>query len=454
LRSEVCRSGDEMTQQQPNLRRTQRIVQRYKGIVAGFLILGAVAGIAYAYLNPPLESSSTIVILPTPKPNIATDQLIAESEPVLAKALPGIGGGTTLQELRTKITVTSPTANALTITATDKSASVAEADANAVAAAYLAFIGSSSSPVGAVSGRVFEPATTATSGSAITTYVIYGPIGLVVGGIVGFVVALRRDRGDRRLRTRDELASSIGVPVLASVDAEEPGSAHGWLKLFAEYEPDPVQAWALRTTLARLRATGSGSGSGADGDSRAKVAVVSLTTDPGALAIGPQLAVFASSLGIRTVLVVLAQSPGESVAGLRAACAAWRPASAKQADSLRVVEATDADLDSLPEAPLTVVVTTVDDSAALVSSAVRRHATVLAVSPRTVTALQLARAAAAAADAGASVAGIVVANPDPDDTTTGMAPAVSRRTSALPTRVTTPSPSRGNNVATMREEHR
>jgi uncharacterized protein (DUF849 family) len=78
---------------------------------------------------------------------------------------------------------------------------------------------------------------------------------------------------------------------------------------------------------------------------------------------------------------------------------------------------------------------------------------VLAVSPRTATALQLARAAASAADAGASVAGIVVANPDPDDTTTGMAPAVNRRTSALPTRVTTPSPGRGN-VTTMREEHR
>lgn len=443
-----------MTQQQPNLRRTQRIVQRYKGIVGGFLILGAVAGAAYAYLNPPLKSSSTIVILPTPKPNIATDQLIAESEPVLAKALPSIGGGTTLQQLRSQITVTSPTANALTITATDKTASAAEADANAVATAYLAFIGSSSSPVGVVSGRVFEPATTATSGSAITTYVIYGPIGLVVGGIVGFVVALRRDRGDRRLRTRDELASSIGVPVLAAVDAEDPGSGHAWLKLLADYEPDPVQAWTLRTMLARLRATGAGSGSGADGDSRAKVAVVSLTTDPAALAIGPQLAVFASSLGIRTVLVVLAQSPGESVAALRAASAAWRPTSPKQADSLRVVAATDADLDSLPEAPLTVVVTTVDDSAPLVSVAVRRHATVLAVSPRTVTALQLARAAASAADAGASVAGIVVANPDPDDTTTGMAPAVSRRTSALPTRVTTPSASRGNNVATMREEHR
>ena len=447
-----------MTQQQPNLRRTQRIVQRYKGIVGGFLVLGAVAGGAYAYLNPPLKSSSTIVILPTPKPNIATDQLIAESEPVLAKALPTIGGGTTLQQLRSQITVTSPTANALTITATDKTASAAEADANAVAAAYLAFIGSSSSPVGVVSGRVFEPATTATSGSAITTYVIYVPIGLVVGGIVGFVVALRRDRGDRRLRTRDELASSIGIPVLAAVDAEDPGSGHAWLKLLADYEPDPVQAWTLRTMLARLRATGagsgSGSGSGADGDSRAKVAVVSLTTDPAALAIGPQLAVFASSLGIRTVLVVLAQSPGESVSALRAACAAWRPASPKQADSLRVVAATDADAGSLPEAPLTVVVTTVDDTAPLVSVAVRRHATVLAVSPRTVTALQLARAAASAADAGASVAGIVVANPDPDDTTTGMAPAVSRRTSALPTRVTTPTASRGNNVATMREEHR
>ena len=38
-----------MTQQQPNLRRSMRIVRRYKGIVGGFAFLGLVAGVGYAY---------------------------------------------------------------------------------------------------------------------------------------------------------------------------------------------------------------------------------------------------------------------------------------------------------------------------------------------------------------------------------------------------------------------
>jgi hypothetical protein len=103
-----------------------------------------------------------------------------------------------------------------------------------------------------------------------------------------------------------------------------------------------------------------------------------------------------------------------------------------------------------------VIVTTVDDAAPRVSEAVRAHATVLAVSPRVATPEQLARVAASAADAGGNVVGIMVANPEPDDATTGFAPAMGRQPRALPTRMngTTRAP-RGNGVvATMREERR
>lgn len=451
-----------MTQQQPNMRRSLRIVRRYKGIVGGFALLGAVAGVGYAVLNPPLQSSSALVIVPIPKPNIATDALIAHSAPVLAGALPKVGRGTSLDELRTETTVTEATGNVLSITATDKTAADAEADANAVAASFLSFIGSQNSPVGPVAARVFVPATTATSGGAIKQFVIYGPIGLVAGVLIGFIVALRKDRGDRRLRTRDEIASSIGLPVLAAVEADEPGDARAWVKLLAEYSPEPVQAWTLRTALTRLRAVGSvagpgnGSGNGsANGGSRATVAVVSLASDPAAFAIGPQLAVFASTLGIPTALVVCAQSAGETVAMLRAAAAAWTPGSANHAMNLRVIAATDADLEApLPKAALTVVVTAADDNAPRVSTAVRAHATVLAVSPRAATAEQLARVAASAADVGGNVVGIVVANPDPDDATTGSAPALGRQTRVLPTRInSTTFAGRGNGaVATTREE--
>jgi capsular polysaccharide biosynthesis protein len=457
-----------MTQQQPNLRRSMRIVRRYKGIVGGFAFLGLVAGVGYAVLNPPQQTSSALVILPTPKPNIQTDTLIAESAPVLTAALPKIGHGMTLTALHQGITATDATGNVISVNAKDKTAAEAEDDANAVAASFLSFIGSANSPVGAVAGRVFVPASTATSGGAVKQFILYGPIGLLAGLLIGFIVALRRDRGDRRLRTRDEIANSIGVPVLAAVEADQPGDAQAWLRLLAEYQPDAVQAWTLRTTLTRLRSasggagpgqnTGSGNGAGGvGGHGRTAIAVVSPAADPAALAIGPQLAVFASSLGIPTALIVCAQAPGEANTTLRAAAAAWSPASAAQANTLRVIAASDADLQgALPGAALTVIVTTVDDAAPRVSEAVRAHATVLAVSPRVATPEQLARVAASAADAGGNVVGIMVANPEPGDATTGFAPAIGRQPRVLPTRMngTTRAP-RGNGVvATMREERR
>jgi capsular polysaccharide biosynthesis protein len=449
-----------MTQQQPNLRRSMRIVRRYKGIVGGFAFLGLVAGVGYAVLNPPQQTSSALVILPTPKPNIQTDTLIAESAPVLTAALPKIGHGMTLTALHQGITATDATGNVISVNATDKTASEAEDDANAVAASFLSFIGSANSPVGAVAGRVFVPASTATSGGAVKQFILYGPIGLVAGLLIGFIVALRKDRGDRRLRTRDEIANSIGVPVLGAVEADQPGDAQAWLRLLAEYQPDAVQAWTLRTTLTRLRSVsggGAGQNGSGNGPGRTAIAVISPAADPAALAIGPQLAVFASSLGIPTALIVCAQAPGEANTTLRAAAAAWSPASAAQANTLRVIAASDADLQGgLPGAALTVIVTTVDDAAPQVSEAVRAHATVLAVSPRVATPEQLARVAASAADAGGNVVGIMVANPEPDDATTGFAPAMGRQPRVLPTRMngTTRAP-RGNGVvATMREERR
>jgi len=452
-----------MTQQQPNLRRSMRIVRRYKGIVGGFALLGLVAGVGYAMLNPPLQTSSALVILPAPKPNIQTDTLIAESAPVLSAALPHIGHGMTLTGLHKGITVTDSTGNVISINATDKTAAEAEADANAVAASFVSFIGSANSPVGATDGRVFVTASTATSSGAFKEFILYGPIGLVAGLLIGFIVAMRKDRGDRRLRTRDEIANSIGVPVLAAVEADQPGDAQAWLRLLAQYQPDAVQAWTLRTALARLRSAsddagrygGSANGNGAPG--RTAIAVASLATDSAALSVGPQLAVFASSLGIPTALIVCAQAPGEATATLRAAAAAWSPASAAQANTLRVIAASDADLQgALPPAVLTVIVMAVDDAAPRVSEVVRAHATVLAVSPRVATPERLARVAASAADAGGNVVGIMVANPEPDDVTTGFAPAMGRQPRVLPTRMngTTRAP-RGNAVvATMREERR
>jgi hypothetical protein len=81
---------------------------------------------------------------------------------------------------------------------------------------------------------------------------------------------------------------------------------------------------------------------------------------------------------------------------------------------------------------LTVVVAVVDGQNPEVALTMRATATVLGVSAGAVTARQLARVAASAAADGRDIVGVVVADPDPHDRTTGrvpqLAPPAQRRT--------------------------
>ena len=97
-----------------------------------------------------------------------------------------------LQTFLTRVSVSTVTPNVLSISANDKSASLAEEEANDVAASYISYIGGPSSPIGAVSARVFVPATAATGQSAQLKLVLYGVGGALLGALIGFVVAVSR----------------------------------------------------------------------------------------------------------------------------------------------------------------------------------------------------------------------------------------------------------------------
>jgi hypothetical protein len=87
------------------------------------------------------------------------------------------------------------------------------------------------------------------------------------------------------------------------------------------------------------------------------------------------------------------------------------------------------------------VVGVVDGHAPRVADTMRAATTILGVSAGAVTAEQLARVAASAATAGREIAGVLVADPDPADHTTGRIPQLARpahrktptRTSGTPT---------------------
>lgn len=232
--------------------------------------------------------------------------------------------------------------------------------------------------------------------------------------LVGSLLVLR-GRRETTLRSRDQIADALGIPVVASIESGTPRSIAGWTDLLRDYTPDNVGMWTLRQ-LVRLVTPGH-PGSLAEGptskDAPPAVVVVTLSGDVRALAVGPQLASFAASTGLATTLVT-AQSH-ESATALWAACAGLAP-EAHPRPGLSV----DAGHGLRPDEDLVVHLAVVDrQRPALRVRTNDRAVTLLAVSAGTATADDLARVALATDDARHPIARIVVVDPDPLDRTTG-----------------------------------
>ena len=423
-----------------DMRRSLRIVRRHKRIVIIAAALGLLAGAAFTVLKPPLLKSEAQVMLPTGAGKYtATQAVIASSDPVLTEAGQQLSPPMSVQALRTRVQTKALTSNIISIAAEGATAAQARNTANAVASSYITFINQNVTPGGQMVARPLS--TTLATGTPLPSRVVlFGGLGALLGALIGMIIALAIGRSDRRLRERDEIADTIGVPVLASIPVAHPSDAAGWTRLLEEYNPGAVPAWNLRKALQHLGLTDLKGGSGGS------LAVLSLSSDPGALALGPQLAVFAASLGIPTALVLGPQQDANVTATLRAACAVPPPAQSKRPDQLRVSVRDQDDAEHQPDgagagrqpdAALTTVVAVVDAQTPRVAGTIRTTATVLGVSAGRTTAEQLARVAASLAADGRQIAGILVADPESADHTTGrvpqLAPPSHRR---LPTRLT------------------
>lgn len=417
-----------------DFKRAVQLVARHKLILSAVVALGLVAGCAWAVLRPPMLTSQAWVALPTPtRGGAVTQVVIAGSDEVLTRAMRDIRPGMSVSALRARVEVESRTGTFIVVAAKGKPAAQAEEIANAVARTYVAYVRQRGNlPDGPVQARVWQIATTATGPSLASRMVLMGLLGGLVGGVLATFGILALSRQDRRLRDRDAIADSIGVPVVAAIGVEHVSDAAGWRKLLEEYEPSAVDAWRMRKALQYLGlADLSMSGRKPAG---LVLTVISCSFDRRALALGPQLAVFAASRGIPTALVVGPQQDVSAAATLRAACAA---PPREPSSRLRVVVRDHADTAHEPGVALTVVVVVVDAQAPHVTDLIRTTATVLGVSAGAATGEQLARVAASAAVGGHDIAGIFVADPDPDDTTTGRLPRVKRPAQhRRPTRMT------------------
>ena len=268
-----------MSDQPLDLRRSMRLLWRRKFVVALFAALGLAAGIGLTLLRPEMLTSSALVVLPQSVHNVATQVVIASSDPVLTGAQHKLGWGGPPQTLRNAIKVKSVTSDIISISAEDKTGAQAERTADAVANSYVAYVNSPSRPGPPVQARILQPALNAAVTPLPKRLLVTGGLGVLAGLIIGAIVALANGRKDRRLKERDEIADSIGIPVLASISVGRPSDAAGWVKLLEDYQPGAVDAWRLRKTLRYLGLTDVNHIDLAAG-SGFSLAVLSLSSDP------------------------------------------------------------------------------------------------------------------------------------------------------------------------------
>ncbi len=254
----------------------------------------------------------------------------------------------------------------------------------------------------------------------VSHFVRYGAVGLGIGLVAAFIGVVTLARRDRRLRFRDEMADSLGVPVIASVGSRVPRSVAGWSTMLQTYEPGTVDAWAFRQLLrAVVPRTPAGPERGKKGGESAKkprgstVLVIALSDDPRGLAVGAQLASYAASVGVRTQLH--AAQRHESAAALWAAC--HRGHGQEEVRPGLYVD-TAAEVTGGGH-ELTVVLAVLDRHNPVLAVEPGSGQTIFAVSSGSATAEELARAAVAADDVGRELSGLIVADPDDLDRTTG-----------------------------------
>jgi capsular polysaccharide biosynthesis protein len=394
--------------QQLDVKKSWRAIRRDRLLIVAIASIGLVAGVAYAFAQPPMHTATSMVVLPAPPSadpekatgtqSVETQVFIAESAPVLRSAGQNLSPALSTDAVRSRVTVTAVTDDIIRIDAKGTSSGQAIQLANATAEVYLVFITTDQKLPGDLGkktgARVLEEATTAHGGSMVVHSGIYGGLGALLAAIAAAIGVLMRARGDRRLRLRDEVADAVGLPVLASVSSYRAVDPSDWAQLLSRYAPSAVDAWSLRKILHHLNLDLKGG--------PASLTVISFADDETARPLGPQLAAFATSIGISTSIVVDNHTE--------------RPPGSVSLDIHLVL---------------------VDRDAPHLAGSTRTTSTIVALSAGTVTAEELARLAVATAADDRTIDGLVVTDPDPFDRTIGRVSQSQRRSSSrLPTLLT------------------
>jgi capsular polysaccharide biosynthesis protein len=137
-----------------------------------------------------MVTSTALVALPATTLTSAAAVPIADSDSVLAGALPGLSSGTSLATLRNEVQVTSPRPNVLLVSARAGTAAQAEATANAVAESYIGYAGSAGNPAGHMPAVMLQPAMSRSGAAGLMRLLVGAMLGVASGVLTGVIAAL------------------------------------------------------------------------------------------------------------------------------------------------------------------------------------------------------------------------------------------------------------------------
>jgi capsular polysaccharide biosynthesis protein len=137
-----------------------------------------------------MVTSTALIALPATTLTPAAAVPIADSDAVLAGALPGLSPGTSLATVRGEVQVKSLMPNVLSVSARAGNAAQAEATANAVAESYIGYAGSAGNPAGHMPAVMLQPAMSGSGAAGLTRLLVGAMLGLASGVLTGVIAAL------------------------------------------------------------------------------------------------------------------------------------------------------------------------------------------------------------------------------------------------------------------------
>jgi hypothetical protein len=183
-----------MSQLAPELRSSRQVLRRYGLLIAAAVVASLLAGVVTAAVSPAMVTSTALIALPLSSLTAPAAVSIADSDPVLAGALPGLSPGTSLGTVRGEVQIRSLTPYVLSVSARAGTAAQAEATANAVAGSYIGYAGSAGSPAGHMPAVMLQSATSASGVTRVMRLLLGVMLGVASGMLIGVIAAFASRR--------------------------------------------------------------------------------------------------------------------------------------------------------------------------------------------------------------------------------------------------------------------